>query len=136
MTDINHRRKNKKPVNQRYKKYHNGYNYENNKMCVEDIKKQKEDLDLQGMNHIKNINEGASGAPRISRTDYLDKSMHGWGRKGNISDKSIFAVIGNDFSNGHRGMAKAVKGAKKFVRSRIRFHENNKTKKLLLEIEN
>lgn len=37
---------------------------------------------------------------------------------------------GFDFSNGHRGKAKAKAGAKKFVRSRSRFHENAATKKL------
>lgn len=31
--------------------------------------------------------------------------------------------IGNDFTNGNRGMARAVKGAKKFINSRRRFHE-------------
>lgn len=30
------------------------------------------------------------------------------------------AAIGNDFTNGHRGHAKAVRGAKKFIRSRDR----------------
>lgn len=30
--------------------------------------------------------------------------------------------IGNDFTDGHRGMAHAVKGAKKFLNSRTRFH--------------
>ena len=36
-----------------------------------------------------------------------------------VSSKSI----GNDFTDGHRGMARAVKGAKKFVRSRVRAKE-------------
>lgn len=39
-----------------------------------------------------------------------------------IIDKTIGASIGWEFSNGNRGMAKAVRGAKKFVRSRTRFH--------------
>jgi hypothetical protein len=30
--------------------------------------------------------------------------------------------IGNDFTDGHRGMARSVKGAKKFLNSRTRFH--------------
>lgn len=32
----------------------------------------------------------------------------------------IGTYIGNDFTNGHRGHARAVAGAKKFIRSRIR----------------
>jgi TfoX/Sxy family transcriptional regulator of competence genes len=31
--------------------------------------------------------------------------------------------IGDDCTNGHRGMSRAVRGAKKFVNSRRRFHE-------------
>lgn len=47
-----------------------------------------------------------------------DKSMQGWCAK---SDKRwIGAGIGNDFSQGRRGMARSVRGAKKFVRSRVR----------------
>jgi hypothetical protein len=49
-----------------------------------------------------------------------------------LSNKLICAKsIGNDFSKGRRGMAKAVRGAKKFVRSRVRFHENAATRNLL-----
>jgi len=61
---------------------------------------------------------------------HIDKSMHGWGDIGELSGKHVGAGIGNDFTDGHRGMARAVKGAKKFVRSRIRFHENAATRKL------
>jgi hypothetical protein len=50
-------------------------------------------------------------------------------------NQQIGESIGNDFTNGHRGMAKAVKGAKKFVRTRIRFHENATTKKLAMANE-
>lgn len=111
MTDINHRRKNRKPVNQRYDRvnYDNGYAWPNNKK------------------------DGHS--QRIGRTDFLDKSMHGWGRKSELADCTPFAFIGNDFCKGHRGMAKAVKGAKKFVRSRLRFHEKAATKRIVQNIE-
>lgn len=47
-----------------------------------------------------------------------------------FSDVSIGARIGNDFTNGNRGMAKSVRGAKKFVRSRLRFHENQAVREL------
>lgn len=70
---------------------------------------------------------------RVGRTGYLDKSMHGWGNISLLADKQIGAGIGNDFTNGHRGMAKAVKGAKKYVRTRTRFHEKAATQKMLKE---
>jgi len=35
-----------------------------------------------------------------------------------------------DHANGKRGIARDVRGAKKYVRSRTRFHENAATKKL------
>lgn len=54
---------------------------------------------------------------------FIDKSMHGWGRLSLFADKQVGACIGNDFTDGHRGMAHAVRGAKKFVRSRIRSAE-------------
>jgi len=110
LTDINHRRKNRKPVNQRHgdrHNYHNGYAHPDCKTNDSDVCRQ-----------------------RVGKTDYLDKSLHAWGRKSLLADKTPFAYIGNDFCNGHRGMAKSVRGAKKFVRSRIRFHENAATKKM------
>jgi hypothetical protein len=113
MTQINHRRKNKAPVNQRLTSAveGQGYPYRNGYGRRADSPK----------------NESVQ---RTGRTDFLDKSLHGWGRESTLADKSIGAYIGNDFSNGHRGMARAVAGAKKFVRTRIRFHENAATKKL------
>ena len=61
---------------------------------------------------------------------HRDKAMFGTGRRSEYSDVSVGAGIGNDFSKGNRGMAKAVRGAKKFVRSRIRFHDRQKTRAL------
>lgn len=54
---------------------------------------------------------------------------------GLLSDVSLWATSGYDHSNGHRGQAKAARGAKKFVRSRLRFHENAATRRLALEAE-
>lgn len=105
MTDINHHRKNRKPVNQRYesKAYRNGYA----------------------------VRAGVRGdSQRVGNTDYLDKSLHGWGHISTLADKAVGAGIGNDYCNGHHGMAKAVQGAKKYARTRLRFHENAATKKL------
>jgi hypothetical protein len=142
MTDINHHRKNRKPVNQRHKEheYNNGYADPNNKKGVkfnqEEIDKQKAEYAALG-HDVNNLafSPASSGAMRVGRTDFLDKSMHGWGTKSTLAGKQIGASIGNDFTNGHRGMAKAVKGAKKFVRTRVRFHENAATKKLAMAVE-
>ena len=57
---------------------------------------------------------------RVSKTDYLDKSLHGWVRISTLADRVVGASIGNDFTNGHRGMAKAVRGAKKLALSALR----------------
>ena len=126
----NHRRKNKLKVDRRYPRdqYHNGY-------ARHDSRSSYNDGDLiypDGVDESQTHDNG-----RVGRTGYLDKSMHG--RKCQVSiiaDRSIGASIGNDFSNGHRGMANAVRGAKKYVRTRIRFHENSETRKLMKEYEN
>jgi hypothetical protein len=65
---------------------------------------------------------------------YPDKSMQGWSRRSDIADGSFGASIGNDFTNGHRGMARSASGAKKYVRSRFRFHEKAATKRLSEEL--
>jgi hypothetical protein len=82
MTDINHHRKNRKPVNQRHKEheYNNGYAYDDNKRgaekkaeIIQECKDQGAELVITGYTE--------TGAQRIGRTAYLDKSMHGWGAK-------------------------------------------------------
>ena len=120
---INHRRKNKPKVDRRYayQEYNNGY-----ARTSEDERFRDGELI-----HADGVDESQShGNGRVGRTGYLDKSMHGWSRKSEFADIIIGASIGNDFTDGHRGMAHAVKGAKKFVRSRIRFHEKQKTREL------
>jgi len=62
---------------------------------------------------------------------FPDKSMMGWHARLALAGKAVDAHIANDFTNGNRGMAKAVRGAKKFVRSRTRFHENTATRNLV-----
>lgn len=69
-----------------------------------------------------------------SAPSHADKAMQRWHRVSTIADASFGAGIGNDFTNGNRGMARAVSGAKKFVRSRFRFHENAATKMLAREV--
>lgn len=121
MTDINHRRKNKAPKNQRHVRYNNGYG------CWPDAPEQRgrEDANKPVRGNIQ----------RVGNTDQLDKSMHGWGGRTKVGDEIITAGagIGNDYCNGHRGMAKAVRGAKKFVRTRIRANAKAATRRLTLK---
>lgn len=105
MTDKNHRRRNKPPVNQRHRPEY----YRNGRAPVE--------------------GKGASSG-HVGKTDYLDKSQMTWNGEASLSGKRFSAHISNDFTNGHRGMARAVAGAQKFVRSRIRFHENAEVRRL------
>lgn len=51
-------------------------------------------------------------------------------KRGVLSDAAPVAMADFDSSNGNRGMAKSVRGAKKFVNSRFRFHENAATRRL------
>jgi hypothetical protein len=61
---------------------------------------------------------------------YIEKSMSAWVGKAKLAGVAVAASIGNDFSNGHRGMARSVRGAKKYVHSRTRFHDNAAARKL------
>ena len=55
MTDINHRRANKAPVNLRRKprEYHNGYAYPDAKQYDQMIAEQRADLDAQGKEDVR-----------------------------------------------------------------------------------
>ena len=64
---------------------------------------------------------------------HRDKAMTGYSAKLPLSGESISASVTNDFADGNRGMAKAIRGAKKFIRSRTRFHENRAVEKLARE---
>lgn len=63
------------------------------------------------------------------------KGGQGSTRKSTLADVAVGAGVGYDFCNGNRGMAKAVRGAKKYIRSRIRFHENAATRKAASTID-
>lgn len=56
-------------------------------------------------------------------------------KRGVVSDVGVSAMADFDFTNGNRGMAKSVRGAKKFVNSRFRFHENAATRRLADEAD-
>ncbi len=66
---------------------------------------------------------------------HRDKGGSRFGAKLPVSGGSVFAFVTHSFCNGNRGMAKAVRGAKKFVRSRTRFHENRAAERLAHEVE-
>lgn len=123
MTDINHRRKNRKPVALRHEKYHNGFSMPT--MSGRD--------EPNPTKYEIETTDPKESFQRVGRTRLLDKSLHSWGRTDLLSDKRFGAGIGNDFSNGHRGMAKAVRGAKKYVRTRTRFHANAETQRIAKE---
>ncbi len=52
-----------------------------------------------------------------------------------LSDKCVSAnVTCGDHTNGKRGIARDKAGAKKFIRSRSRFHENSALRRIVSEI--
>lgn len=61
-----------------------------------------------------------------------DKSLSEYHGKAATGKRIIAHKLGNDFTDGHRGMARAVKGAKKYVRSRTRFHNKMELRNLHL----
>lgn len=77
-------------------------------------------------NHQRNFKD-----TRDSRKVYNDYIVFGNTRKNPVSDTSVGAgTTCGDHTNGKRGIAKDRRGAKKFINSRSRFHENAATKKL------
>jgi len=48
-------------------------------------------------------------------------------------DISLHAFVGNDFTDGHRGEARAHKGAKKFLNSRHRAKSKEKIQEILIQ---
>ena len=78
-------------------------------------------------NHQRNFKENKS--PKRYAASPMGMAL----RKSNLADKVVLASWGGDNSNGHRGYAKAKRGGKKFLNSRIRFHENNALRQLTKE---
>jgi hypothetical protein len=56
-------------------------------------------------------------------------------RKDPLSGSAVAAGITNDFSNGRRGEAKAKRGAKKFLNSRIRVRQRAEVRKMVSQGE-
>lgn len=77
-------------------------------------------------NHQRNFRD--KRAPRQVFAKYF---VFGQTRVNPISGVAVGAgATSGDHTNGKRGIAKDRRGAKKFINSRSRFHENAATKKL------
>lgn len=78
-------------------------------------------------NHQRNFKD-----KRDSRAVFNEYTVFSEAVSLHLADKSISAnVCCGDHTNGKRGIAKDRKGAKKFINSRVRFHENMALKKLV-----
>lgn len=64
---------------------------------------------------------------------HKDQAMFSASAIASVADKGLHVYIGNDFTKGNRGMAKAKREAKKFLHSRARFHDNTATRRLASE---
>ncbi len=133
MPKVNHRRKKGKRSYGKKIKVETVYPYDPNMGYVGNWKINKE-AGTATTSHVESEIPTNNGYVR-EHSDQLDKSMQSWGGLEPLSGRIIGAGIGNDFSNGRRGMAKAVRGAKKYVRSRSRFHANAATKRMLRDLE-
>lgn len=70
---------------------------------------------------------------RSSRSVFRSYFAGGSGNYLPLSDRIVSAyATSGDHTNGKRGIARDVAGAKKYVRSRTRFHENAATRKIAL----
>lgn len=69
----------------------------------------------------------------FTQNEQRRKGGQSFSKTGVVSDVSISAHADFDFTNGNRGMAKSVRGAKKYVNSRFRHHENASTRELARE---
>jgi hypothetical protein len=65
---------------------------------------------------------------------HRDQAMTGASAASTFADVCFGYWVQNDFTNGNRGMAKEKRGGKKYVRSRIRFHEKAVTKRLAVDV--
>lgn len=62
---------------------------------------------------------------RSSRAVFADYDVFSESRHLPLSDRTVSAVVNcSEHTNGKRGIAKDRKGAKKYMNSRTRFHEN------------
>lgn len=74
-----------------------------------------------------------NGYVKDDKSQHLYKGGISFNNVDKFSDKNIGALVSYEHCKGRRGMARDVRGAKKFIRSRTRFHSNAKTRKLMRE---
>lgn len=65
---------------------------------------------------------------------HTDNAMWSDTRRDPLSGTAVFTLITNDFSKGRRGEAKAKRGAKKFLNSRIRFVQNAVVRQIIIDL--
>ena len=66
---------------------------------------------------------------------HRNQAMTGGGAVSTLADAVMNYWTGGDFTNGNRGAAASKRGGKKFVRSRVRFHENAATRRMAADVE-
>lgn len=81
-------------------------------------------------NHQRNFKD-----TRDPRAVYNSYTVGGSHQFLELSDRFVAAsATCGDHTNGKRGIAKDLRGAKKYVNSRTRFHENGALKKIVNEL--
>lgn len=81
-------------------------------------------------NHQRNFKD-----TRDSRSVYNNYVVFECLVKMQLSDHIVSAGVNcGDHTNGKRGIARDRRGAKKYIRSRTRFHENAATKRMIYAI--
>lgn len=83
-------------------------------------------------NHNRNFVES-----RTTTAGQVRRILRGWSaKKVAVGDTGKFISPMRPYLdpiNGHKGRARGIHGAKKYMRTRLRFHENSETKKLSVE---
>ena len=85
-------------------------------------------------NHQRGFKERATAYVGPGRDGSGGRAFKGFSAKSVLADVSVGASANvHDTTNGKHGVAKNIRGAKKFVISRVRFHENSRTRELARE---
>ncbi len=85
-------------------------------------------------NHQRGFKERVTAFVGPSRDGSGGKAFKGFNATSVLADVGVGASANvHDTTDGKHGVARNIRGAKKFVRSRIRFHENMKTRELTKE---
>lgn len=85
-------------------------------------------------NHQRGFTEKVTRYVGPSRNGDTGPGTKGFSVKSLLADMTVAAVACTHHAGKH-GIARDIRGAKKFVRSRVRFHENQKTQVLMEEFD-